>query len=110
MPSRPATSDRLGPPPPALDRSELAARLRRARAGMDRLGLAGLLLTERSNFYYFSGHRSAQYEHKMRPMAILLPLRGEPAAVVYSRDLAAVRTSSGWQMVEAYVDVPFPLE
>jgi Xaa-Pro dipeptidase len=77
---------------------------------MDAQGLAALFLTERSNYYYFTGHRSAQYEHKMRPMGIVLPLRGEPAAVVYSRDLAAVRTSTGWERVQAYVDVPFPVE
>jgi len=77
---------------------------------MDQAGLDALLLTERSNFYYFSGHRSAQYEHKMRPLGIVLPLTGEPAAVVYRNDLAAVQKSSGWQRVESYVDVPFPLE
>jgi Xaa-Pro aminopeptidase len=76
---------------------------------MDVQGLAALMLTERSNYYYFSGHRSAQYEHKMRPLAILLPLVGEPAAVVYSRDVSAIKKSSGWQQVTSYVDVPFPI-
>jgi Xaa-Pro aminopeptidase len=100
----------LGPLPPAIDHLELSQRLDRARRAMDAQGLAGLLVTERSNYYYFTGHRSAQYEHKMRPLAIVLPLVGEPAAVVYSRDVGAVRKSSGWQQVHSYVDVPFPLE
>jgi len=98
------------PPPPAIDRAELQSRWTRARALMDRAGLDALFLTERDNYYYFSGHRSAQYEHKMRPMGIVLPLEGDPAAVVYSRDQAAVQKSSGWSHVRSYVDVPFPLE
>jgi Xaa-Pro aminopeptidase len=102
--------DVLGPPPPAVPRAELAQRLARARALMQAQGLAGLLVTERSNFAYFSGFRSAQYEHKMRPMALVVPLRGEPAAVVYSRDLGPLRRVSGWEQVRSYIDVPFPVE
>lgn len=105
-----ALQARLGPPPPAVDQAELGRRLERARAAMQARGLDALLLTERCNSYYFSGHRSAQFEHKMRPMAILLPLRGTPSAVVYSRDLAAIQKSTGWTQVQAYVDVPFPVE
>jgi Xaa-Pro aminopeptidase len=105
-----ATHAALGPLPPAIDQTELGQRLDRARRMMDAQGLAGLLVTERSNYYYFTGHRSAQYEHKMRPLSVVLPLVGEPAAVVYSRDVGAVRKSSGWQQVDSYVDVPFPLE
>lgn len=97
-------------PPPAVDQAELGQRLARARTAMDSAGLDALFLTERSNYYYFTGHRSAQYEHKMRPMGIVLPLRGEPAAVVYSRDLAAIQKSAGWDQVQSYVDVPFPVE
>lgn len=100
----------LGPTPPAVDRVELAQRLERARALMDARGLAALLITERSNFAYFSGFRSAQYEHKMRPMALVLPLRGEPAAAVYSRDVGPLRRVAGWEQVQSYIDVPFPLE
>src|SRR5918912_604120 len=90
-------ADVLGPPPPAVDRGELAQRLERARALMEAHGLAGLLIIERSNFAYFSGFRSAQYEHKMRPMALVVPLRGEPAAAVYSRDLGPPRRVAGWE-------------
>jgi Xaa-Pro aminopeptidase len=100
----------LGPLPTAIDQAELSQRLERARLAMDAQGLSALLVTERSNYYYFTGHRSAQYEHKMRPMAVVLPLVGEPAAVVYSRDLSAVRKSTGWQQVQSYIDVPFPIE
>jgi Xaa-Pro dipeptidase len=97
-------------PPPPVDRAELEQRLARARAAMEAAGLDALFLTERSNVYYFTGHRSAQYEHKMRPLGIVLPLKAQPAAVVYSRDLAAVRRSTGWEAVRSYVDVPFPVE
>lgn len=100
----------LPDPPPAVGRDELEQRLARAREAMNTAGLSALFLTERSNYYYFSGHRSAQYEHKMRPMGIVLPLEGEPAAVVYSRDVSAIQKSSGWSQVKSYVDVPFPVE
>jgi Xaa-Pro aminopeptidase len=97
-------------PPPAIGRAEFVQRLARAREAMEAAGLAALFLTERSNYYYFTGHRSAQYEHKMRPMGIVLPLEGQPAAVVYSRDLSAIQKASGWGQVRSYVDVPFPVE
>ena len=100
----------LPAPPPPIGRDELEGRLARARTAMDAAGLDALFLTERSNYYYFTGHRSAQYEHKMRPLAIVLPLNGDPAAVVYSRDLAAIRSSAGWEDVRSYVDGPFPVE
>lgn len=100
----------LGPPPPAVDRAEIVGRLERARVLMAEQGLDALFLTDRDNYYYFTGHRSAQYEHKMRPMGIVLPLVGDPAAVVYSRDVAAVSKATGWGSVRSYVDVPFPLE
>ncbi len=100
----------LGSPPPALDLPELQRRWARAREAMEATVLDALFLTERSNYFYFTGHRSAQYEHKMRPMAILLPLRGPASAVVYSRDAGALRKSTGWEDVRAYVDVPFPAE
>ncbi|MCC6176994.1 MAG: aminopeptidase P family protein [Chloroflexi bacterium] len=100
----------LGPPPPAVAREEIEARLARARAQMETARLDALFLTDRDNYYYFTGHRSAQYEHKMRPTGIALPLKGDPAAVVYSRDLATNQRATGWQNVRSYVDVPFPLE
>jgi Xaa-Pro dipeptidase len=105
-----STVDALGPPPPAVDRSEIEGRLARARALMETSGLDALFLTDRDNYYYFTGHRSAQYEHKMRPTGIVLPLKGEPGAAVYSRDLAANQKATGWSKVRSYVDVPFPLE
>lgn len=106
----PSTASVLGPPPPGVDKAECQRRLARARELMERQGLAALFLTDRSNVYYFTSHRSAQYEHKMRPQGVVLPLVGDPAAVVYSRDLSAMKSATGWDNVTSYVDVPFPLE
>ncbi|MCC7368148.1 MAG: aminopeptidase P family protein [Chloroflexi bacterium] len=100
----------LGPPPPPIDRAEVLGRHERARVLMEQQGLDALFLTERDNWYYMTGHRSAQFEHKMRPMGLVVPLKGEPAAVCYSRDLNAVTTTTGWSSIRSYVDVPFPLE
>jgi Xaa-Pro aminopeptidase len=98
------------PAPPATGADERERRLARAREEMEKAGLDALFLTDRSNVYYFTSHRSAQYEHKMRPQGIVLPLVGNPAAVVYSRDLGAMRQSTGWEQVTSYIDVPYPVE
>jgi Xaa-Pro dipeptidase len=89
---------------------EIQGRWTRARSLMDRDGLDGLLITDKYNYWYFTGHQSREFDKKMRPMLFLLPRNGDPIAMVYRQAEAAVRRSAGDIRFSSYEDVPFPIE
>lgn len=100
-----------------FDLAEFSARYRRARKLMRVNGLDALLVTEQSNYIYFTGHRSVQNPiDRVRPFLFLLPLEGDPVVVhagfeaaqcrltcVVEDQRAETRLLSGAQVVEELV-------
>ncbi|WP_306004917.1 M24 family metallopeptidase [Aquicoccus porphyridii] len=64
--------------------AEYRARVDRAQAAMERLGLAALLLTTEPDIRYFTGFLTRFWESPSRPWFVILPMAGEPIAVIPS--------------------------
>jgi len=71
---------------PAFERgdpdAELAQRVARLQARMERDGLDALLLTTEANVRYTTGYHSPFWQSPTRPWFVVLPREGEPTAVV----------------------------
>lgn len=89
---------------------EYSKRYERAYELMDRDGLDGLVVSEKNNYWYFSGLISYQLDHIQRPQICILPKNGKPLLLVYGNDKAKARALPWVGEVRAYTDVPFPEE
>ena len=87
---------------------EYAKRYERARALMERHGLDALVLSEKNNYWYFTGLLSYQLDHIQRPQICFLPKDGKPLLLVYGNDKAKAEALPWVGEVRAYTDVPFP--
>ena len=58
-------------------------RYSRAQALMARDGLDALVVSEKNNYWYFSGLISYQLDHIQRPQICILPKSGKPLLLVY---------------------------
>src|SRR5205823_3687502 len=67
-------------------------------------------ISEKNNYWYFSGLISYQLDHIQRPQICLLPKGGKPMLLVYGNDKAKAKALPWVGEVRAYVDVPFPEE
>ena len=94
--------------------SEIVADVRtrwdRATDAMERAGLDGILLGDKYNYWYFTGHLSREFDKKMRPMLFALTRRGVAAAVCYAQAEKELRRSCPDIEVHTYEDVPFDVE
>lgn len=90
--------------------SEYRDRHQRAQAFMDRDGLDALVVSEKNNYWYFSGLISYQLDHIQRPQICILPKSGKPLLLVYGNDKAKAKALPWVGEVRAYTDVPFPRE
>ena len=89
---------------------EYLARYQRAQALMERDGVDALLVSEKNNYWYFSGLISYQLDHIQRPQILILPKTGKPLLLVYGNDKAKAKALPWVGEVRAYTDVPFPEE
>jgi Xaa-Pro dipeptidase len=89
---------------------EYKDRYQRAQALMERDGLDALVISEKNNYWYFSGLISYQLDHIQRPQICFLPKEGKPTVLVYGNDKAKAKALPWIGGVRAYVDVPFPQE
>jgi len=89
---------------------EYLDRYERAYALMERDGLDALVISEKNNYWYFSGLISYQLDHVQRPQICFLPKGGKPMLLVYGNDKAKAKALPWGGEVRAYVDVPFPEE
>jgi Xaa-Pro dipeptidase len=89
---------------------EYAERYHRAQALMERDGVDALLVSERNNYWYFSGLISYQLDHIQRPQILILRKTGKPLLLVYGNDKAKAKALPWVGEVRAYTDVPFPEE
>jgi Xaa-Pro dipeptidase len=89
---------------------EYGGRYERAHALMERDGLDALVISEKNNYWYFTGLISYQLDHIQRPQICFLPKGGKPTLLVYGNDKAKAQALPWIGRVRAYVDVPFPEE
>lgn len=89
---------------------EYLDRYERAYALMEHNGLDALVVSEKNNYWYFSGLISYQLDHIQRPQICFLPKGGKPALLVYDNDKAKAKSLPWIGEIRAYVDVPFPEE
>jgi Xaa-Pro aminopeptidase len=75
---------------------------------MGKANLDAIFVTERTNYRYFTGSRTIQFNNKQRPMTFLLPREGRPVMMVYGLEAQLVRDETWVDDVRSYVDVPFP--
>ena len=87
---------------------EYLDRYERAYALMERDGLDALVISEKNNYWYFSGLISYQLDHIQSPQICFLPKGGKPMLLVYGNDKAKTKALPWVGEVRAYVDVPFP--
>lgn len=87
---------------------EYLERYSRVQALMERDGLDALLVSEKNNYWYFSGLISYQLDHIQRPQILILPKTGKPLLIVYGNDKAKAQALPWVGEVRAYTDVPFP--
>jgi Xaa-Pro aminopeptidase len=89
---------------------EYLTRYQRAQTLMQRDGVDALLVSEKNNYWYFSGLISYQLDHIQRPQILILPKTGKPLLLVYGNDKAKAKALPWVGEVRAYTDVPFPEE
>ncbi|MCE3242094.1 MAG: aminopeptidase family protein, partial [Deltaproteobacteria bacterium] len=89
---------------------EYLTRYRRAQTLMERDGLDALVVSEKNNYWYFTGLISYQLDHIQRPQICVLPKTGKPLLLVYGNDKAKAKALPWIGEVRAYTDVPFPEE
>jgi Xaa-Pro aminopeptidase len=89
---------------------EYLDRYRRAQSLMERSRLDALVVSEKNNYWYFSGLISYQLDHIQRPQICILPRSGKPLLLVYGNDKAKAKALPWVGEVRAYTDVPFPEE
>ena len=89
---------------------EYTDRYERAQALMRRDGLDALIVSEKNNYWYFTGLISYQLDHIQRPQICILPKRGKPLLLIYGNDKSKAKALPWVGEVRDYVDVPFPRE
>src|SRR5215469_10739359 len=89
-----------------FEESEYRQRYERAQALMDRDGLDALVVSEKNNYWYFSGLISYQLDHIQRPQILILPKAGKPLLLVYGNDKAKAKALPWVGEVRADTHVP----
>jgi Xaa-Pro aminopeptidase len=90
-----------------INQAEIAERHDRLRSRMDAAGLDAVLVGERYNYWYLTGHRTREIEKVLRPMLFLLPRAGDPVAVVYRQQGGKVKANVPSVRLHDYEDLPF---
>ena len=85
----------MAPAYPDFPEEEFEARYAKARALMADRGIDALLVTERLNYQYFSGHRSEQNAvDKIRSYMFILPKDDEPTLITMPFEVAQVEATT----------------
>ncbi len=87
--------------------SEIRSRRARAVEGLQEAQLDGMVLGDKYNYWYFTGHLSREFDKKMRPMLFVLSADGRAGVVCYRQAEKDVRRSCPDITVVTYEDVPF---
>jgi Xaa-Pro aminopeptidase len=87
---------------------EFKKRYEKARELMKRKNLDALLITEKSNYSYFTAHRTIGWTTKTRPIILILPLEGDPTLVIHSWEIGNAQSSCPWiKDIRTWTDLPF---
>lgn len=89
-------------PLPPFGPEEFAARIERARRAMRGAGLDALLVTAIPAFRYFTGYFPIISESPARPWFFLLPLEGEPTAIIPAMGLDDMRAASWLSAIDCW--------
>ena len=85
----------MGPQYADFTREEFEIRYAKTRALMAERGIDAMLVTERLNYQYYSGHRSEQCAvDKIRSYVVILPGDGEPTLITMPFEVAQVEQTS----------------
>jgi Xaa-Pro aminopeptidase len=87
--------------------SETLRRQQVARSRAVERGLNGLLVSEKLNYWYFTDHRSLEFDKKARPNVLLIPASGPSHLIVSSNAEAAAAVACPEARIHTYVDVQF---
>ena len=78
-----------------FDEQEYLDRYGRAQTLMARDSLDALVVSDKNNYWYFSGLISYQLDHIQRPQICVLPKSGKPLLLVYGNDKAKAKAFRG---------------
>jgi Xaa-Pro dipeptidase len=85
------------PPYALFPTEEYVARVSRARARMEEVGVDALILTAKENGVYFSGLRTTAWNSKHRPTAVIVPRDDQQAVIsVISENIYNVAHGTSW--------------
>lgn len=90
--------------------SEVRARTERATQALQEVGLDAMLLGDKYNYWYFTGHLSREFDKKMRPMLFILAANGESAVICYRQSQCDVAKTCPDAHTFTYEDVPFDVD
>ena len=86
---------------------EVRARTERATDALQRTGLDAMVLGDKYNYWYFTGHLSREFDKKMRPMLFILTAQGVSAVICYRQSEGDVAKTCPDARTYTYEDVPF---
>jgi Xaa-Pro aminopeptidase len=69
-------------------------------------GLDALLVMDKYNYWYLTGHLSREFDRRWRPMLFVLPRVGTPRALVFAPESGALANASGAIAITTYDDAP----
>jgi Xaa-Pro dipeptidase len=86
---------------------EISDRHDRLRRLMESQDLDAILVGEKYNYWYLTGHQSREFDKIMRPMLFLLPRAGAPCAIIYRQQIPKLEKTCPGVRAYGYEDVPF---
>jgi Xaa-Pro dipeptidase len=84
----------ISPPYLSFAKPEFESRAERTRLNMAEAGLDSLFITSEHNFRYLTGYILQSPVQQARPRFFIVPLAGEPCAVVPQTNLIGMRRTS----------------
>jgi Xaa-Pro dipeptidase len=87
--------------------AEVSDRHARLRLLMEEHDLDAVLVGEKYNYWYLTGHHSREFDKIMRPMLFLLPREGAPCAIIYRQQIPTLQKTCPDVQGYGYEDVPF---
>jgi Xaa-Pro dipeptidase len=96
-------STTISPPYLTFAKSEFEARIERTRLKMAEAGLDSLFITSEHNFRYLTGYILQSPVQQARPRFFIVPLDGEPCAVVPRTNLIGMQRTSWVSDIRTWV-------
>lgn len=89
---------------------EFKKRYARAYELMKDKNLDALMVTEKSNYCYFTAHRTIGWVTKTRPLIFILPYESDPVLVVHEWEIGNAKANCPWiKDIRTWIDLPFSI-